>query len=100
MGLVCLTDKVGSKGMAGGDEVERGGDPDALAAGEAGELEHAGGWGEDRRPGDGKKFVEFDGFHEVLPGLGALVIRPRSDGSADGMEALRRLRSRGFLCRR
>jgi hypothetical protein len=39
--------------------------------------------------GDGKKFVEFDGFHEVLPGLGAFAIRPRSDGSADGMEALK-----------
>ncbi|MBB5032126.1 DUF2357 domain-containing protein [Prosthecobacter vanneervenii] len=40
-------------------------------------------------PGDGKKFAEFEGFHEVLPGLGAFAIRPRSDGTADGMEALR-----------
>jgi hypothetical protein len=39
--------------------------------------------------GDGRRFVQYDGFHEVLPGLGAFAIRPRSDGTADGMDALR-----------
>jgi predicted component of viral defense system (DUF524 family) len=39
--------------------------------------------------GDGKQFAEFDGFHEVLPGLGAFAIRPRSDGTAEGMDELR-----------
>jgi hypothetical protein len=39
--------------------------------------------------GDGKQFAEFDGFHEVLPGLGAFAIRPRSDGTAEGMDDLR-----------
>ena len=40
--------------------------------------------------GDDKRFEEFDhrGFHEVLPGLGAFAIRPKADGSADGMVAL------------
>lgn len=40
--------------------------------------------------GDNKRFEEFDhrGFHEVLPGLGAFAIRPKADGSADGMESL------------
>jgi len=40
--------------------------------------------------GDGKQFAEFDGFHEVLPGLGAFAIRPRSDGTAEGMDELRK----------
>jgi hypothetical protein len=39
--------------------------------------------------GDGKQFAEFDGFHEVLPGLGAFAIRPRSDGTAEGIDELR-----------
>jgi hypothetical protein len=39
--------------------------------------------------GDGKQFPEFYGFHEVLPGLGAFAIRPRSDGTAEGMDDLR-----------
>ena len=34
--------------------------------------------------GDGKRFDEFVGFHEVLPGLGAFAIRPRLDGTAEG----------------
>lgn len=40
--------------------------------------------------GDDKRFEEFDhrGFHEVLPGLGAFAIRPKADGSADGMVSL------------
>ncbi|MDG4598065.1 MAG: DUF2357 domain-containing protein [Candidatus Contendobacter sp.] len=40
--------------------------------------------------GDGKLFEEFEGFHEVLPGLGAFAIRPRLDGTAEGMDDLRR----------
>lgn len=39
--------------------------------------------------GDGKQFAEYEGFHEMLPGLGAFAIRPRSDGTAEGMGALR-----------
>lgn len=39
--------------------------------------------------GDGKLFEEFEGFHEVLPGLGAFAIRPRLDGTAEGMDDLR-----------
>jgi hypothetical protein len=40
--------------------------------------------------GDDKRFEEFDhrGFHEVLPGLGAFAIRPKADGSADGVASL------------
>ena len=38
--------------------------------------------------GDGQRFYEFSGFHEVLPGLGAFAIRPRADGQAEGMEEL------------
>jgi predicted component of viral defense system (DUF524 family) len=30
----------------------------------------------------------FRGFHEILPGLGAFAVRPRGDGSADGLESL------------
>jgi predicted component of viral defense system (DUF524 family) len=43
-------------------------------------------------PGDGKQFEEFDRgrFHEILPGLGAFAIRPRSDGSASGIQELSR----------
>jgi predicted component of viral defense system (DUF524 family) len=43
-------------------------------------------------PGDGKRFEEFDlsKFHEILPGLGAFAIRPRADGTADGMQELSR----------
>ena len=36
-------------------------------------------------PGDGQK---FEGFHEVLPGLGAFAIRPDKDGKPEGMSAL------------
>jgi predicted component of viral defense system (DUF524 family) len=36
-------------------------------------------------PGDGQK---FEGFHEVLPGLGAFAIRPDKEGKAQGMSAL------------
>ncbi len=32
-------------------------------------------------PGDGQK---FQGFHEVLPGLGAFAIRPNKDGNRRG----------------
>ena len=39
--------------------------------------------------GDGKRLEEFSGFHEVLPGLGAFSIRPRADGTAEGLDALR-----------
>lgn len=39
---------------------------------------------------NGKLFEEFAGFHEVLPGLGAFAIRPRADGTAEGMDDLRR----------
>ncbi len=39
--------------------------------------------------GDGRRFEEFTGFHEVLPGLGAFAIRPRLDGTAEGMDDLR-----------
>ena len=39
--------------------------------------------------GDGKLFEAFEGFHEVLPGLGAFAIRPRLDGAAEGMSDLR-----------
>lgn len=39
--------------------------------------------------GDGRLFEQFEGFHEVLPGLGAFAIRPRSDGTAEGMDTLR-----------
>ena len=40
--------------------------------------------------GDQKQFEEFNkkGFHEVLPGLGAFAIRPKVDGTADGMASL------------
>ena len=38
----------------------------------------------------GKRYVEYDGFHEVLPGLGAFSIRPRGDGTADGLDELRK----------
>jgi hypothetical protein len=37
---------------------------------------------------DGGSNREFRGFHEILPGLGAFAIRPRADGSAEGMETL------------
>jgi len=36
-------------------------------------------------PGDGQK---FNGFHEVLPGLGAFAIRPDKDGNPEGMTEL------------
>jgi predicted component of viral defense system (DUF524 family) len=39
--------------------------------------------------GDGTLFEEYEGFHEVLPGLGAFAIRPRLDGTAEGMDNLR-----------
>lgn len=39
--------------------------------------------------GDGQRFDEFVGFHEVLPGLGAFAIRPRLDGTAEGLDSLR-----------
>ncbi len=34
------------------------------------------------KPGDGQM---FQGFHEVLPGLGAFAIRPDKDGKPEGM---------------
>ena len=37
--------------------------------------------------GDGQKFEQF---HELLPGLGAFAIRPKADGSAEGMGELRK----------
>ena len=37
------------------------------------------------KPGDGKL---FQGFHEVLPGLGVFAIRPDKDGKPEGMSAL------------
>ena len=43
-------------------------------------------------PGDAgevRNYEEFNGFHEVLPGLGAYAIRPRKDGSAEGINDLR-----------
>ena len=36
-------------------------------------------------PGDGQR---FQGFHEVLPGLGAFAIRPDKEGKPEGMSAL------------
>ena len=36
-------------------------------------------------PGDGRK---FEGFHEVLPGLGAFAIRPDKEGKPEGMAPL------------
>ncbi len=39
-------------------------------------------------PGPPNRFVEFEGFHEVLPGLGAFAIRPSGNGNADGMASL------------
>lgn len=42
------------------------------------------------RAGDDQQFEEFKGFHEVLPGLGAFAIRPRQDGTADGLDNLRK----------
>ena len=36
-------------------------------------------------PGDG---ATFNGFHEVLPGLGAFAIRPNNEGEAEGSEEL------------
>jgi hypothetical protein len=36
-------------------------------------------------PGDGQA---FQGFHEVLPGLGAFAIRPGNDGKAEGIDKL------------
>lgn len=38
----------------------------------------------------GEGNCEFRGFHEILPGLGALAIRPRGFGSAEGIEVLSR----------
>lgn len=43
-------------------------------------------------PGDAvevRRYEQYSGFHEVLPGLGAFAIRPRKDGSAEGMDDLR-----------
>jgi predicted component of viral defense system (DUF524 family) len=40
--------------------------------------------------GDGRRFEEFIGFHELLPGLGSFAIRPRLDGTAEGLDELRR----------
>jgi predicted component of viral defense system (DUF524 family) len=42
-------------------------------------------------PGDAgevRRYEEFTGFHEVLPGLGAFAIRPRKDGTAAGLDNL------------
>jgi hypothetical protein len=40
---------------------------------------------------DGRKYQEYEvqGFHEVLPGLGAFSVRPRADGTAEGLGELR-----------
>lgn len=40
--------------------------------------------------GDVRRYEEFSGFHEVLPGLGAFAIRPNKDGSADGLGELKK----------
>jgi hypothetical protein len=40
--------------------------------------------------GGGKRYDQFEGFHEVLPGLGAFAIRPRLDGTAEGLDDLRK----------
>ena len=40
--------------------------------------------------GDVRRYEEFAGFHEVLPGLGAFAIRPKKDGSADGLGELKK----------
>lgn len=40
-------------------------------------------------PGDVRRYEEFMGFHEVLPGLGAFAIRPCTDGTAEGLDDLR-----------
>jgi hypothetical protein len=40
--------------------------------------------------GDGQRFEEFGGFHEVLPGLGAFAIRPRDDGTGEGLGEVRK----------
>lgn len=42
------------------------------------------------RADDGKLLEEYQGFHEVLPGLGAFAIRPRVDGTAEGIDSLGR----------
>ena len=41
--------------------------------------------------GDGRRYQEYElqGFHEVLPGLGAFAVRPRTDGTAEGLGELR-----------
>ncbi len=39
--------------------------------------------------GDVRRYEEFTGFHEVLPGLGAFAVRPKKDGSADGLSDLK-----------
>lgn len=36
-------------------------------------------------PGDG---VRYEGYHEVLPGLGAFAVRPGAEGEAAGIEAV------------
>lgn len=36
-------------------------------------------------PGTGAAPARFQGFHEVLPGLGAFSVGPRADGTANGM---------------
>jgi len=37
---------------------------------------------------DRGSYREFRGFHEILPGLGAFAIRPRANGTPEGMETL------------
>lgn len=37
------------------------------------------------RPGDSQR---FEGFHEILPGLGAFALRPAANASVDGLEAV------------
>ena len=41
--------------------------------------------------GDGRRYQEYElqGFHEVLSGLGAFAVRPRADGTAEGLDELR-----------
>jgi len=39
-------------------------------------------------PGRSKAAVKLNGFHEILPGLGAFAVAPDAEGAAQGFEAL------------
>jgi MrcB-like, N-terminal domain/PD-(D/E)XK nuclease superfamily len=41
-------------------------------------------------PGSPGSDQKFEGFHEILPGLGAFAIRPNKEGNAEGIETLGR----------